>query len=70
MKLINILNDKIQIKTNGSEFKDARLNNLILISDGEVHLVTTITSITDNDNSFDIGSDDFICENESIKVID
>lgn len=70
MKLIKIFNDKIQIKTNGSEFKDATLNNLILISDGEVHLVTTIASITDNDNSFDIGSDDFICENESMKVIE
>ena len=71
MKLIKILNDKIQIKTNGSEFENARLNNLILISDGEVSLVTTIISITDNDTEpVDFGMDDYICEGESMKVIE
>lgn len=49
MKLVKILLDKIQIKTDDIEFKNARLNDLISVSDGEVELVTIIISITDND---------------------
>lgn len=49
MKLVKILPDKIQIRTDDAEFKNARLNDLISVSDGEVELVTMITSITDND---------------------
>lgn len=49
MKLVKILPDKIQIRTDDAEFKNARLNDLISVSDGEVELVTTITAITDND---------------------
>lgn len=49
MKLVKILPDKIQIRTDDSEFKNARLNDLISVSDGEVELVTMITAITDND---------------------
>ena len=49
MKLVKILPDKIQIKTDDAEFKNARLNDLISVSDGEVELVTMITAITDND---------------------
>ena len=49
MKLVKILPDKIQIRTDYSEFKNARLNDLISVSDGEVELVTMITAITDND---------------------
>lgn len=49
MKLVKILPDKIQIRTDDTEFKNARLNDLISVSDGEVELVTIIISITDND---------------------
>ena len=49
MKLVKILSDKIQIRTDDAEFKNARLNDLIFVSDGEVELVTMITAITDND---------------------
>lgn len=49
MKLVKILPDKIQIRTDDTEFANARLNDLISVSDGEVELVTMITAITDND---------------------
>lgn len=49
MKLVKILPDKIQIRTDDAEFKNARLNDLISVSDGEAELVTMITAITDND---------------------
>lgn len=49
MKLVKILPDKIQIRADDAEFKNARLNDLISVSDGEVELVTMITAITDND---------------------
>ena len=49
MKLVKILPDKIQIRTGDAEFANARLNDLISVSNGEVELVTTITAITDND---------------------
>ena len=49
MKLVKILPNKIQIRTDDTEFKNARLNDLISVSDGEVELVTMIIAITDND---------------------
>lgn len=49
MKLVKILPEKIQIRTDDAEFRNARLNDLISVSDGEVELVTMITAITDND---------------------
>lgn len=49
MKLVKILPDKIQIRTDDAEFRNVRLNDLISASDGEVELVTMITAITDND---------------------
>lgn len=49
MKLVKILPDKIQIRTDDAEFASARLNDLISVSDNQVELVTMITAITDND---------------------
>ena len=49
MKLVKILPDKIQIRTDDVEFANSRLNDLVSVSDGEVELVTMITAITDND---------------------
>lgn len=49
MKLVKILPDKIQIRTDDAEFAGIRLNDLISVSDGDAELVTMITAITDND---------------------
>lgn len=49
MRLVKISHDKIRIRTDDAEFKNARLNDLVSVSDGEVELVTMVTAITDND---------------------
>ena len=71
MKLVKILPDKIQIKTDDAEFKDSRLNDLISVSDGEVELVTMITAITDNDASIPFAENDFLSDLQgSVKMIE
>ncbi len=70
MKLIKILSDRIQIKTDEFEFSDVRINDLISVSDGKVTLVTTVTSLTDTDASPGLGDDDYIVQSESVKVIE
>ncbi|MBQ8803448.1 MAG: ATP-binding protein [Tyzzerella sp.] len=70
MKLIKILSDRIQIKTDRFEFVNTRLNDLFLVSDEEVSLVTTVISIADNDTAGCIGEEDYIFENDSVKVIE
>ncbi len=72
MKLVKILPDKIQIKTDDAEFKNARLNDLISVSDGEVELVTMITAITDNDVETQMDDNAVLEELEqpSLKVIE
>ena len=72
MKLVKILPDKIQIKTDDAEFKTARLNDLISVSDGEVELVTMITAITDNDAETQMDDNAVLTELEeiSLKVIE
>lgn len=70
MKLIKILSDKIQIKSDRFEFQDIRINSLIAVSDGEVELVTMVTSLMETDTGDSIGEEDFIFENDGIKVIE
>ncbi len=72
MKLVKILPDKIQIRTDDAEFKNARLNDLISVSDGEVELVTMITAITDNDAETKMDENAIMEELEqpSLKVIE
>lgn len=72
MKLVKILPDKIQIRTDDAEFKNARLNDLISVSDGEVELVTMITAITDNDVETQMDDNAIMEELEqlSLKVIE
>lgn len=72
MKLVKILPDKIQIRTDDAEFKNARLNDLISASDGEVELVTMITAITDNDVETQMDENAIMEELEqpSLKVIE
>lgn len=70
MKLIKILSDRIQIRTDQSEFGDVRINDLIVISDGYAELVTTVTSVTDNDVEAGIDGDEFILGGISIRVVE
>lgn len=70
MRLIKIDSSSIHIKSDDKEFEDIRLNELISVSDGEVTLVTMVTSMTDNDADSAIGEDDFIMALPSLKVIE
>lgn len=72
MKLVKILPDKIQIRTDDAEFKNARLNDLISVSNGEAELVTMITAITDNDVETQMDDNTIMEELEqpSLKVIE
>ena len=72
MKLVKILPDKIQIRTDDAEFKTARLNDLISVSDGEVELVTMITAVTDNDVETQMDDNAIVEELQqtSLKVIE
>lgn len=72
MKLVKISPDKIQIRTDDAEFKSARLNDPISVSDGEVELVTMITAITDNDAEAQMDENTIMEELEqpSLKVIE
>lgn len=70
MKLIKILSDKVQIRTDQDEFGNIRINDLIAVSDGEAELVTTVISVTDNDVEAGIEEEEFILGGTSVKVID
>lgn len=70
MKLVKILSDKIQIKTNQAEFEDIKINDLLSITDGKVNLVTMVSGLTDSEADCFIGNDDFIGEATSLKSID
>lgn len=70
MKLVKILSDSIQIRTNLSEFRDIRINDLLSVSDGEVSLVTMVTGLTDTDSEERIGEEDFLGQITGIKTID
>lgn len=49
MKLVKILSDKVQIRSDYKEFDDVRINDLIAVSDGDVELVTMVNTLTDID---------------------
>lgn len=70
MKLVRILSDSVQIRTNLLEFKDIRINDLLSVSDGVVSLVTMVTGLTDTDSEERIGEEDFLGEITGIKTID
>lgn len=40
MKLVKILSDKVQIRSDYKEFDDVRINDLIAVSDGETLMLT------------------------------
>lgn len=70
MKLVKILSDSVQIRTNLSEFGNIRLNDLLEVSDGWSNLVTMVTGLTDTDSEERIGETDFLGEITGIKTID
>ena len=70
MKLVKILTDRVQIRTNLAEFKDIRINDLMKVSDGRASLVTMVTGLTDTDGEERIGEEDFLAEITGVKSID
>lgn len=48
MKLVKILSDKVQIRSDYKEFDDVRINDLIAVSDGEATLSSYCTTMTMN----------------------
>ncbi len=72
MKMIKILNDKVQIRTDFKEFQNVRLNDLVLVTDGDVRLVTIVSAVTDMDTEDDaeLGENDYITEHSSVKVLE
>lgn len=72
MKLVKIFPEKIQIKTDDIEFKNARLNDLVSVSDGGAELVTMITAITNSDVEAQMDDNALLEELEqpSLKVIE
>lgn len=71
MKLIKILSDKIQIRTDQMEFENVKINDLISISDNSIELITMVVSVTDTDSEPGIdGAEDFILGGVSVKVVE
>ena len=72
MKLVKILSDKVQIRSDYKEFDDVRINDLIAVSDGGVELVTMVNTLTDIDteNEEEIGENDYILEHSSTKMLE
>lgn len=69
MKLIKILCDKVQIRTDQVEFRNVRINDLISISDETSEIVTMVTAVTDNDVEMGIEDDGFILDGTGLKVV-
>lgn len=72
MKLIRIMGDKVQIRSDYKEFDDIRINDLVSVSDGDVELVTAVKSLTDTvseEDSF-LGENDYITESGSVKMLE
>lgn len=70
MKLVKILSDSVQIRTNQAEFKNIRINDLLMISDWDISLVTMVAGLTDTDTEERIGEVDFLGEITGIKTIE
>jgi len=51
MRLIKILRDRVQIRTDLSEFEDIRIGDLMEIGDSDVKLATIVTSMSDMDTA-------------------
>lgn len=70
MRLIEILRDRVRIRTDQTEFSDIRINDLLSVGDGETTLAVIVTSLSDSDAALpDTGEEDFIFPSGGIKVI-
>lgn len=71
MRLIKILRDKVQIRTDQTEFLDIRINDLLAVGDDEAVLAALVTSLSDSDAALPAaGEEDYILPAESIKTIE
>lgn len=70
MKLIKILRDKVQIRTDSCEFTDIRVNDLLSVGDGEVELAVVVIAISDTDTTPPMEGEDYILPTGSVKIID
>lgn len=70
MKLVKIFSDSVQIRTSLAEFRDIRINDLLVVSDRDVSLVTVVTGLSDTDGEERIGEHDFLGDITGIKTID
>ncbi len=70
MKLVQILRDRIRIKTNDEEFTNVHINDLFSVSDCDANLVASVTSLTDTDAETSLNEDDYIIPQLSVKIID
>lgn len=69
MKLIKILSNEVQIRTDQGEFRNVRINDLISITDEISELVTIVTAVMDNDVGAGVEEEEFILEGTSIRVM-
>lgn len=69
MKLVKIDSSSIQIRTDLEAFRNIKINDLLLVSDSSISLVTMVTSLTDSDAEERIGDEDFLGEITGIKTI-
>ena len=63
MRLVKIYRDRVTIRTDESELKDVRVNDLLTVGDKKDTLAVMVTGITDNETESPlpvIGEDDFI----------
>lgn len=70
MKLIKILRDRAQIRTDSIEFQDIHVNDLLSVGDGETYLTCIVTAISSADKGDPLGEDAFIGLPVPEKVID
>ena len=70
MKLVRISNDKIQIKSNDTEFQSVKINDILKVSDGIVDLIAIVEQLTDANANFSVQEDDFIGDVAGLKSID
>ena len=69
MKLVKIDSSSIQIRTDLEAFRNIKINDLLLVSDSSISLVTIVTSLMDSDAEERIGDEDFLGEITGIKTI-
>lgn len=72
MKLVKISCGQALIRSGYQEFDDVRVDDLLLVSDGDVELVVRVDTLVDMDqeDTRDIGEEDYITGHESVKMLE